>query len=452
MEGKIVIGILLTTLFATRRGYAAPADTCNADIDTTTCGLPLDLNSEKLEFFPGIKTIEYEGPRSKNPLAFKYYNASELVHGRPMGEWLRFSVAFWHTMRGDGSDPFGSPTKRWPWEQDSEGAAATLYDHELRRARRRLDAFFEFIRKLGVKYWCFHDRDISPEGEDLRHTNSMFDVIIEYSRRLQKENDIRLLWGTTQLFKHPRYMHGAATSANAKVFAYAAASVKAAMEATHRLGGSGFVFWGGREGYSTLLNTNMTLEMTNAARFFRMAKNYAQKIGFRGSLMIEPKPQEPTKHQYDWDASTTAAFLLRHGLERDFKLNIECNHATLAGHSCFHELTYASESGLLGSIDANQGDPQTGWDTDEFLTDPREAALVALVILQQGGLNNGGINFDAKLHRESVSIKDLFIGHISAMDALARGLKAAARILDDGRLQEWKKDRYSSYLDTKIGR
>lgn len=445
----------MAVLFASYgcRGYAAAhaQPTCNAG-GNQTCRLPLEPNSTTSEFFPDIGTIEYEGPRSKNPLAFKYYNATEVVHGRPMGEWLRFSVAFWHTMRGDGSDPFGLPTKRWPWEQESKAISTNLYDNELRLAQRRLDAFFEFIRKLGVKYWCFHDRDISPEGEDLRHTNSMFDVIIEYSRRLQKENDVQLLWGTTQLFKHPRYMHGAATSSNATVFAYAAASVKAAMEATFRLGGSGFVFWGGREGYSSLLNTDMAFETANAARFLRMAKHHAQKIGFKGSLMIEPKPQEPTKHQYDWDAATTTAFLLKYGLEKDFKLNIECNHATLAGHSCFHELTYASESGLLGSIDANQGDPQTGWDTDEFLTDPREAALVALVILKQGGLNKGGINFDAKLRRESTSIKDLFIGHISAMDALARGLKAAARIVDDGRLEEWKRERYLSYRNTKIGR
>ncbi|EIE22260.1 xylose isomerase [Coccomyxa subellipsoidea C-169] len=389
------------------------------------------------EFFPGVGKIPYEGPDSTNPMAFHYYNADEVIMGKPMKEWLRFSVAFWHTMRGDGADPFGSPTKVWPWED------ASLDDMEL--AYRRMRAMFEFLDKLGVDYWCFHDRDIAPEGASLAESNAMLDKVVELAEHLQKETGKKVLWGTAQLFKHPRFMHGAATSPNASVHAYAAAQVKAAMDATLRLGGENYVFWGGREGYHTLLNTDLKLELDNLAAFLKGAVAYKKKIGFKGALLLEPKPQEPTKHQYDWDAATTMGFLNQYGLSDEFKLNVECNHATLAGHSCEHELQLASAYGKLGNIDANTGDAQTGWDTDQFLTDPKEATLVAAVILKQGGLAPGGINFDAKLRRESTDVNDLFYGHISGMDALARGLRNAAQMLEEGILPGMIKDRYSTY-------
>lgn len=418
---------------------------CSADAylggDVSTC----HLGEEVVDWLSSVPRIQYEGPSSKNPMAFKYYNASEIVMGKPMREWLRFSLAFWHVMRGDGSDPFGAPTKAWPWEDPSLDA--------IQMAHRRLDVFFAILDRLGVEYWCFHDRDISPELESLQASNAALDVLARHARKLQGRYGIKLLWGTSQLFKHRRYMHGAATSPNATVFAWAAGQVKKAMDVVHDLGGLGFVFWGGREGYSTLLNTNMTFEQSNQARFLRLAARYANKIGFHGHLMLEPKPQEPAKHQYDFDAATTHAFLLRHRLLDGglFGLNIECNHATLAGHSCFHELTYASEAGLLSSIDINSGDPQVGWDTDQFLTDPREATLVALAILRQNGLKIG-LNFDAKLRRESTDVEDIIIAHISGMDAMARGLRNAARIIEDGRLDALREARYSSYYDSELGR
>ncbi|KAH7624004.1 hypothetical protein Ndes2526B_g01256 [Nannochloris sp. 'desiccata'] len=405
-------------------------------------------NPETPEYFATFDKIKYQGPDSREALAFKYYDADHVILGKPMKDWLRFSMAFWHTMRGDGSDPFGSGTKAWPWEKESSNL------DEISKAKRRIDVFFELLSKLGVEQWCFHDRDISPELTTLEESNAALDVIAEYAKAKQKEYDVSLLWGTAQLFKHPRYMHGAATSPNATVFAHAAAQVKKAMEVTHHLGGQGFVFWGGREGYSTLLNTNMKLETDNAARFLHMAAMYARKIGFLGSLMLEPKPKEPSKHQYDYDAATTHAFLMAHGLDKlkQFSLNIECNHATLAGHSCFHELTYASQNGILGSLDANTGDPQLGWDTDQFLTDPMEATLVALAIIRQGGLSPGGINFDAKLRRESTDPEDLLIAHIAGMDAMARGLRNAARVIEDGILDSMLNARYSSWKESKLGK
>ncbi|CAD7696495.1 unnamed protein product [Ostreobium quekettii] len=398
----------------------------------------------QLEFFPGIGEIQYEGPTSRNPMAFRYYNASEVVHGKPMKEWLRFSVAFWHTFRGDGSDPFGSATKAWPWED------ASLDPMEM--AFRRIRANFEFLRKLGVEYWCFHDRDIAPEGRDLAETNENLDKVVDLALDLQKQTGVRPLWGTAQLFKHPRYMHGAATSPQAGVFAYAAAQVKKAMEVTLRLGGLNYVFWGGREGYHTLRNTHLKTELDNLARFLRMAADYKRKIGFKGTLLIEPKPQEPTKHQYDWDAATTIGFLREHGLKNDFKLNIECNHATLSQHSCEHELQFSSSQGMLGNIDINTGDPQTGWDTDQFqISDPVEATLLMAVVLRQGGLAPGGFNFDAKLRRESTAVEDLFYAHIGGMDALARGLRNAARLLEQGEVDSVIQARYSSF-DEGIGK
>ncbi|GJP37794.1 hypothetical protein CLOM_g22203 [Closterium sp. NIES-68] len=415
-----------------------------------TCGWNSDSAESKEwqgEFFSAIPKVVYEGPASRNIFAFRYYNADEVILGRPMKEWLRFAVAFWHTFRGDGSDPFGSPTKHWPWEDGTNSLAM---------AKRRMRAAFEFMSKLGAQFWCFHDRDIAPEGATLAETNANLDAVVALAAELQAQTGIRPLWGTAQLFKHPRYRHGAATSPVASVFAYAAAQVKKAMEVTHRLGGENYVFWGGREGYSSLVNTDMGLELEHLARFLSMAAEWREKLGFKGALLMEPKPQEPTKHQYDWDAATTLGFLVRYNLTRPdaatgalqpFKLNLECNHATLAGHSCEHELETARIAGALGGVDANTGDAQTGWDTDEFLTDPAAATRVMLSVVRNGGLAPGGINFDAKLRRESTDVDDLFIAHIAGMDALARGLRNVAAIIDDGDLDKLVQGRYASWKE-----
>jgi len=413
-----------------------------------TCQAETGLQSElgiprewKGEFFPGILKINYEGPSSKNPLAYKWYNSEEEILGKKMKDWLRFSVAFWHTFRGSGADPFGAPTKSWPWEDGTNSLAMAL---------RRMRANFEFLNKLGVERWCFHDRDIAPDGRTLAESNANLDAVIALAKQLQDGTEIRPLWGTAQLFMHPRYMHGAATSPDMHVYAYAAAQVKKAMEVTNELGGENFVFWGGREGYQTLLNTDLKKELDHMARFLQAAVNWKKSIGFNGTLLIEPKPQEPTKHQYDWDAATTMGFLQRYGLADEFKLNIECNHATLSGHSCHHELEMAQIYGMLGNIDANTGDAQTGWDTDQFLTDISEATLIMLTVIKNGGLAPGGFNFDAKLRRESVDVEDLFIAHISGMDTLARGLRNAVQLLHDGTLTELVRKRYESF-DSKLG-
>lgn len=413
--------------------------TCPADINVN-CG---DSSSDgwEGEFFPGISKIKYEGSNSKNPLSYKWYNADEEILGKKMKDWLRFSVAFWHTFRGTGADPFGAPTKSWPWEDGTNSVAM---------AKRRMRANFEFINKLGVERWCFHDRDIAPDGQTLPETNANLDEVIAFAKKLQEGTNIRPLWGTAQLFMHPRYLHGAATSSEVGVYAYAAAQVKKAMEVTHYLGGENYVFWGGREGYQTLLNTDMERELAHLANFLQAAVDWKKKIGFNGTLLIEPKPQEPTKHQYDWDAATTYAFLQKFGLIGEFKLNIECNHATLAGHSCHHELEFARINGLLGNIDANTGDPQIGWDTDQFLTDIGEATLVMLSVIRNGGLAPGGFNFDAKLRRESTDVEDIFLAHISGMDTLARGLRNAAKLIEDGSLAELVRKRYQSF-DSEIG-
>ncbi|KAL0918595.1 hypothetical protein M5K25_010612 [Dendrobium thyrsiflorum] len=417
----------------------ASSQTCPADI-SAKCG---DDSSDgwEGEFFPGISKIKYEGPNSKNALSYKWYNADEEILGKKMKDWLRFSVAFWHTFRGTGADPFGSPTKTWPWEDGT---------NSVEMAKRRMKANFEFINKLGVERWCFHDRDIAPDGKTLAETNENLDEVIALAKQLQEGTNIRPLWGTAQLFMHPRYLHGAATSSEVGVYAYAAAQVKKAMEVTHYLGGENYVFWGGREGYQTLLNTDMKRELDHLAKFLQAAVDWKKKIGFTGTLLIEPKPQEPTKHQYDWDAATTYAFLQKYGLEGEFKLNIECNHATLSGHSCHHELETARINGLLGNIDANTGDPQIGWDTDQFLTDFGEATLVMLSVIRNGGLAPGGFNFDAKLRRESTDVEDIFLAHISGMDTLARGLRNAAKIIEDGSLAELVRKRYQSF-DSEIG-
>ncbi|KMZ69302.1 Xylose isomerase [Zostera marina] len=392
------------------------------------------------EFFPGIPKINYEGPKSKNPLSFKWYNAEEEILGKEMKDWMRFSVAFWHTFRGTGGDPFGAPTKVWPWEDGT---------NSLDMAKRRMRANFEFLEKLGVDKWCFHDRDIAPEGNTLKESNANLDEIVTLAKELQGTK-IHPLWGTAQLFFNPRYMHGAATSPDMAVYTYAAAQVKKAMEVTHYLGGENYVFWGGREGYQTLLNTDMERELDHYATFLQAAADWKKKIGFNGTLLIEPKPQEPTKHQYDWDAATTASFLRKYGLIGEFKLNVECNHATLSGHSCHHELETARINGLLGNIDANTGDPQVGWDTDEFLTDISEATLVMLSVVRNGGLAPGGFNFDAKLRRESTDVVDLFIAHISGMDTLARGLRNVAKLIEDGTLAELVRNRYKTF-DSEFG-
>ncbi|EOY19937.1 Xylose isomerase family protein isoform 1 [Theobroma cacao] len=434
MAGRILL--LLLCMNAVSFIVNAVPQTCPADLG----GKCAEDDDWEGEFFPGIPKIKYEGTSSKNPLAYKWYNAEEEILGKKMKDWLRFSVAFWHTFRGTGADPFGAPTKYWPWEDGTNSIAM---------AKRRMRANFEFINKLGVDRWCFHDRDIAPDGKTLEEANANLDEVVALAKELQGDK-IRPLWGTAQLFMHPRYMHGGATSSEVGVYAYAAAQVKKAMEVTHYLGGENYVFWGGREGYQSLLNTDMERELDHLARFLEAAVAYKKKIGFNGTLLIEPKPQEPTKHQYDWDAATTANFLRKYGLLGEFKLNIECNHATLSGHSCHHDLETARINGLLGNIDANTGDPQIGWDTDQFMTDIGEATMVMLSVIRNGGLAPGGFNFDAKLRRESTDVEDLFIAHISGMDTLARGLRNAAKLIEDGSLVELVRKRYSSF-DTEIG-
>lgn len=389
-----------------------------------------------MEFFPGIGTIAYEGSETRNPLAFKYYDANRKVLGKTMRDHLRFSVAYWHAFRGTGADPFGPGTMIRPWEKQGDPVESALI---------RVQAAFEFMRKLGVPYFCFHDRDIAPEGKNLNETNRNLDTVISLVKEMQAFTGIKLLWGTANLFSHPRYMNGAATNPDPKVFAFAAAQVKKMMEVTLELGGENYTFWGGREGYQTLLNTDMRQELDHLARFLEMAAAYKKEIGFKGPLLIEPKPKEPTKHQYDFDAATVIGFLRHHGLDGDFKLNLECNHATLAGHTFHHEVELASRYGMLGSVDANSGDTLLGWDTDQFPMDPREAALTMRVLLNQGGLGSGGFNFDAKLRRESTDPADLFIAHIAGMDTLARGLLMAARIKEEGRMDQWVRQRYQDW-------
>jgi xylose isomerase len=391
--------------------------------------------------FPNVSNIQFEGPKSKNPLAFKHYNAEEVVEGRTMREHLRFSVVYWHTMRGRGSDMFGAPTVNRPWDDNSDS---------LDNARRRARAAFEFFEKLGAPFYAFHDRDVAPEGATLSQTNKNLDAVVKVLREEQQRTGIGLLWGTACLFAHPRFAHGAATSCNADVFAYAGAQVKKALEVTHELKGAGYVFWGGREGYSTLLNTDLKRELDHLAKFLHMAVDYKKKIGFKGQFYIEPKPKEPTKHQYDSDAAACLNFLREYDLLKHLKLNLETNHATLAGHTMQHELEVAAAAGALGSIDANTGDLLLGWDTDQFPTDIYLTTQCMLSILQAGGLSTGGVNFDAKVRRESFEDVDLFYAHIGGMDAFARGLKIAAAIRKDGRLAEFVRQRYSSW-DSGVG-
>jgi xylose isomerase len=393
------------------------------------------------EYFPDVPKIEYEGPDSKNPLAFKHYDPEEVVEGKTLKDLLRFSVCYWHTFRGTGVDPFGAATLMRPWDDGS---------NSVENALKRVDVAFEFITKLGAPFYCFHDRDVAPDGAALSEANANLDRIAAKLKEKQGETGVKLLWGTANLFSHPRYMHGAATSPNADVFAYAAAQVKKAIEVTHELGGQNYVFWGGREGYMNLYNTDMKRELDHLARFMHMAHEHAKSIGFEGQFLFEPKPKEPTKHQYDFDAAACLNFIRSYGLEDVVKLNIETNHATLAGHTMWHELEYARIQGFLGSIDANTGDLLLGWDTDQFPTDVYLTTRIMLVILKQGGLAPGGTNFDAKVRRESFDPIDLFYAHVGGMDAFARGAKIAAAIRADGRLDEFVSQRYASY-DAGIG-
>ncbi len=391
--------------------------------------------------FPDVEKIRYEGPESKNPLTFRWYNEDEVVEGKTMKEHLRFSVVYWHTFRGTGADPFGPGTMLRPWDDGSESVDNAI---------RRVHAAFEFISKLGAPFYAFHDRDVAPEGTTLAETNRNLDAVVEVMQQEQEQTGVQLLWGTANLFSNPRYMHGASTSCNADAFAYASAQVKKCLEVTKRLGGQNYVFWGGREGYQNLWNTDMKRELDHMARFMHLAVDYAREIGFTGQFLIEPKPKEPTKHQYDSDAAACINFLRAYDLMDSFKLNIETNHATLAGHTMHHELEYAGMQGALGSIDANTGDMLLGWDTDQFPTDFYLTTQCMLTLLKYGGLNPGGVNFDAKVRRESFEPIDLFYAHIGGMDAFARGLKIAAAIRADGELSQRLTDRYASW-DTGIG-
>jgi xylose isomerase len=386
------------------------------------------------EYFPGIGRIPFEGNASDNPLAFKVYDANRRIGSKTMAEHLRFAVCYWHTLTNAGHDPFGPGTRRFPWQAESP----------LATAEARVDAAFEFITKLGVPYYCFHDIDLAPDDDDPGVYERNLKHMVALAKQRQQATGVKLLWGTANLFSHPRYMNGAATNPDFQVVARAAVQVKAALDATVELGGEHYVFWGGREGYASLVNTDMKRELAHFARFLTMARDYARSIGFKGCFFIEPKPMEPMKHQYDFDAATVAGFLQQHGLEKDFKLNIEANHATLSGHTFEHDLQVASDHGLLGSIDANRGNAQNGWDTDQFPTDLYDTVGAMLVVLRQGGLV-GGLNFDAKARRESTDMEDLFIAHIGGMDSFARGLEVAHALLTESPWEQWRKQRYASF-------
>ena len=390
----------------------------------------------KKEYFSGIGKIAYEGPGSKNPLAFKHYDENKTIAGKTLKDHLRFAVAYWHSFCGTGGDPFGSGTRNLPWNDPAD---------PIQRAQAKMDAAFEFITKLGAPFYCFHDFDIVDEAESLKESEKRLHAMVEYAKEKQKVSGVRLLWGTANLFGHPRYMNGAATNPDFAVVAHAAAQVKNALDATIALGGSNYVFWGGREGYMSLLNTNTKREREHMAQFLTMARDYARKQGFKGTFFIEPKPMEPMKHQYDFDTATVIGFLREFNLQNDFKLNIEVNHATLASHSFDHELQVAADAGLLGSIDANRGDLQNGWDTDQFPMDLFELAQAMLVIQQAGGFTSGGINFDAKIRRNSTDPEDLFIAHVAGMDAIARAFMVAQAILEQSPYKKLRTQRYASF-------
>ncbi|EKZ0428652.1 xylose isomerase [Enterococcus faecium] len=388
-----------------------------------------------MSYFPMIKEVKYEGPRTENPFAYRHYDPEQEILGKPMKEHLRFAAAYWYTMTQDGSDPFGDPVNIRSWEGENP----------LETAKNRVEAFFELLEKLHIEYFCFHDVDIAPAGDSLEEFFQNIDTITDLIKEKMEQTGIKLLWNTANLFSHPRFVHGAASSSNAEVFAYAAAQVKKGLDVSKKLNGKNYVFWGGREGYESLLNTDMRFEQDNIARLFKMAVAYGEKIEHKPQFLIEPKPKEPSKHQYDFDAATTMAFIQKYDLSGDFKLNLEANHATLAGHTFEHELTVTRCYDALGSIDANQGDLLLGWDTDEFPTNIYDTTLAMYEILKNGGIAPGGINFDSKVRRSSFEMEDLLLAHIAGMDTFARGLKAAARLIEEEFFETIKEKRYASY-------
>jgi len=388
-------------------------------------------------YFPTVGQIKFEGKESKNPLAFRFYDAEKVVYGKKMKDWFKFSMAWWHTLCADGGDPFGGGTKTFPW------TAGTECPVEL--AKQKLDAGFEFMQKIGIGYYCFHDIDLVSEGASIEEYEANLKAIVAYAKQKQAETGVKLLWGTANVFGHKRYTNGAATNPDFNVVARVAVQLKNALDATIELGGENYVFWGGREGYYSLLNTEMKREKAHLAQILTAARDYARAKGFKGNFLIEPKPMEPTKHQYDVDAETVIGFLRANGLDKDFKLNIEVNHATLAGHTFEHELQCAADAGMLGSIDANRGDAQNGWDTDQFPVDAYELTQALLVILKSGGLQGGGTNFDAKTRRSSTDLEDIFIAHIAGMDAFAHALESAAAILEKSAIPQLLKERYASF-------
>ena len=394
------------------------------------------------EFFPGIEKIQFEGKESKNPMAFRYYDAKKVVLGKTMAEWLKFSMAWWHTLCAEGADQFGGGTKTFPWN----GAACPI-----QAAKDKVDAGFEFMQKIGIEYYCFHDVDLVDEGANVEEYEANLKQIVAYLKEKQAETGIKLLWGTANVFGHKRYMNGAATNPDFDVVARAAVQIKNAIDATIELGGTNYVFWGGREGYMSLLNTDQKREKEHLAMMLTLARDYARSKGFTGTFLIEPKPMEPTKHQYDVDTETVIGFLKAHGLDKDFKVNIEVNHATLAGHTFEHELACAVDAGMLGSIDANRGDYQNGWDTDQFPIDAFDLTQAMMQIIRNGGLGNGGTNFDAKTRRNSTDLEDIFIAHIAAMDAMARALENAAALLEESPLCKMVAERYASF-DEGLGK
>ena len=394
------------------------------------------------EFFPGIGKIRFEGKESRNPMAFRCYDAKKVVLGKTMAEWLKFSMAWWHTLCAEGADQFGGGTKTFPWN----GAACPI-----QAAKDKVDAGFEFMQKMGIEYYCFHDVDLVDEGANVEEYEARLKEVVAYLKEKQAETGIKLLWGTANVFGNKRYMNGAATNPDFDVVARAAVQIKNAIDATIELGGTNYVFWGGREGYMSLLNTDQKREKDHLAMMLTLARDYARSKGFTGTFLIEPKPMEPTKHQYDVDTETVIGFLKAHGLDKDFKVNIEVNHATLAGHTFEHELACAVDAGMLGSIDANRGDYQNGWDTDQFPIDSFDLTQAMMQIIRNGGLGNGGTNFDAKTRRNSTDLEDIFIAHIAAMDAMARALENAAALLEESPLCQMVKERYASF-DAGLGK
>ena len=388
------------------------------------------------EFFPGIGKIPFEGKNSKNPMAFRYYDPEKLVNGKKMKDWMKFSLAWWHTLCAEGGDPFGPGTKSFAW---NSGATA------LERAKTKMDAGFEFMQKIGIEYYCFHDADLIDDCDNISEYEANLKAIVAYAKQKQAETGIKLLWGTANVFSHKRYMNGAATNPNFDVVARAAVQIKNAIDATIELGGSNYVFWGGREGYMSILNTDQKREKEHLAQMLTLARDYGRSKGFTGTFLIEPKPMEPTKHQYDYDVETVTGFLRHYGLDKDFKINIEVNHATLAGHTFEHEVACAVDNGMLGSLDANRGDYQNGWDTDQFPIDQFELVQAYIHIIRQGGLGNGGTNFDAKTRRNSTDLEDIFIAHIAGMDVMARALETAADLLNNSPYAKMLQERYASF-------